>query len=116
MSIELLHNRNEDGIGTNEANIYQIYSLREDEFSVFMEELYGLETDRKLPPEWGYGDYIAKVSYSNGDVEMFGSLHIEFIPADHGEDYLYGYGSYRFESKEAFIRLLEKFCELPEEV
>lgn len=86
VSIELLHNRNENGIGTDEANIYLIYSLKEDEFSGFMEELYSLESDRNAPPSWGYGDYIAKVSYSNGDVEMFGSLHIEYIPGDSGED------------------------------
>lgn len=116
VSIELLHNRNENGIGTDEVNIYPIYSLKEDEFSSFMWELYALGTDWDAPPSWGYGDYIAKISYSNGDVEMFGSLHIEYIAGDCGENYLRGYGCYRFESKEAFIRLLEKYCELPEEV
>ena len=114
--IELLHNRNEYGSGTDKANIDLIYTLKEEEIPAFMSSLHALETDRKLPPEWGYGDYIAKVSYSNGDVEMFGTLHFEHIPADHGENYLYGYGSYRFENKADFIQLLEQYCELPDEV
>jgi len=116
VKIELLHNRNENGIGTEEANICLIYSLAEEEFSAFMEELYAIETDRKMPPKWGYGDYIAKVSYSNGDVEMFGLLHIEYIPSERDENYLYGYGMYCFENREEFIRLLEKYCVLPEKV
>lgn len=114
ISIELLHNRNEGGVGTDEENIDLIYELNEEEFESFMDDIYDLETARCYPPFWGYGDYIAKVTYSNGDVEMLGSLHIEFIPSE-GVD-LAGYGDYFFKDAEAFIQILEEYCELPDEV
>lgn len=79
VSIEMLHNQNPYGEGTDINNIHLIRELEEDEIVPFMTEIYALETDRYNPPLWGYGEYIAKVTYTNGDIEMLGSLNIVYI-------------------------------------
>lgn len=62
--------------------MYLIRQLDDSEITAFMNEVYELPTKRDgTPPTWGYGPYIAKITYENGDVEMLGSYNIEFIPS-----------------------------------
>ena len=82
VSIELLYNGNTNGSGTDESKFRLLNSLSEDDMTLFMNEVYQLETSYCInPPPRGYGLYIARVTYSNGDVEMLGTRHIEFIPS-----------------------------------
>lgn len=45
-----------------------------------MNDIYELETekDHRHPPFWGWGEYIVKVTYKNGDIEILGSEVIEY--------------------------------------
>ena len=113
VSVILLHNRNSSGEGTDQSNFSVIKELTPEESVLFVDEVYKLDTHRRYGgPYWGYGDYIAKITYDNGDVEMLGSLHIEFIP--NGETAT-GYGAYHFEHG-SFVTLLSNYAELPEPV
>lgn len=78
ISIEFLINKNESGEAEEDKLIFK-KSLSEKEIARFMSEIYKLETRRCYPPMWGWGEYIAKVTYSNGDVEMLGSGNIEYV-------------------------------------
>ena len=78
VSIELMLNSNETG----EADAEKLMSqklLTQDEIEGFMSEVYKLETRRSYPPMWGWGAYVAKVTYSNGDVELLGTSNIEYV-------------------------------------
>ena len=93
-SIVILQNQNENGEGTDESKIYVVRELEENEIGAFMSEVYQLQTDRRAGgPLWGYGEYIAKITYTNGDVEMLGTLNIEFIPNGTQPT---GFGAYYF--------------------
>lgn len=82
VSVELLYNHNgSNGDRTDESNIQIIRELSKEEIPAFMKKVYALETKRYNPPLWGWGCYIARVTYCNGDVEMLGSLNIEYIAA-----------------------------------
>jgi len=81
--------------------------LEDKNADAFMKELYNLETDRCItPPPTGYGLYIARVVYRNGDIEMFGSRHIEFIAKGSTPR---GIGEYSF-SKKAFEELFFEYA------
>ena len=97
VAIELLYNESKSGEGTDPANIQLIRSLEKEEIPIFMESVYSLETERFTPPLYGWGCYIARVTYSNGDIEMLGSLNIEFI--ENGATPT-GIGSYYFVGEE----------------
>ena len=104
--VELIQNHNEFGEGTDESNMHLIKTLDDSEALSFMEEIYNLPTKRAgTPPPWGYGVYIAKVIYSNGDIEMLGSLNIEFIENGNAAT---GIGSYYFPD-DSFIPVFEKY-------
>ena len=108
-SIDLLHNRNPGGIGTDEDNMDLLLSLGQSEFHNFMDALYSLPTRRcGTPPPYGYGEYIAKVTYENGDVEMYGSLNIVHIPM--GET-SYGVGDYIF-ADDSFDSLVSEYVDI----
>lgn len=49
---------------------------------------------RRTGPYWGYGSYLAKVIYMNGDIEIFGCHHFEFIECGSAAT---GFGSYEFD-------------------
>ena len=94
-SIELIYHPYAEKLeGTDE--LISIRFLEEDEISAFMERVYALDTDRAIPtPPTGWGVYIARITYENGDVEYLGSLHIEFVesgkqPASLGTYYFTG--------------------------
>ena len=72
--------------------------LEDENVEDFMEALYNLKTYRcTTPPPTGYGFYVARVVYQNGDVEMFGSWHIEFIEKGDTPKLI---GSYAFNTDE----------------
>ena len=82
LRIELLHNMNYQGIGIDESNMVLLRTLEDAEVSEFMNAVYELPTkEMGTPPSTGYGEYIAKVIYANGDIEMYGPYNIELIPA-----------------------------------
>lgn len=57
-----------------------ICTLDDESTVAFLEKLYQLDTDRCItPPALGNGFYVAQVVYQNGDIELFGSRHIEFV-------------------------------------
>ena len=78
-SIELLyHPFAEKMEGKDE--LLSIRFLDAEEIPQFMDKVYALDTDRALSaPPTGWGVYIARVTYENGDTEYLGSLHIEFV-------------------------------------
>ena len=80
--------------------------LVKDEIESFMSEIYKLETRRCYPPMWGWGDYVAKVTYSNGDVEMLGSSNIEYV--EHGTSAT-GDGPYSFWKYGAFDEVFLRY-------
>lgn len=108
ISIELLYNHNKYGEGTDYQNIDLVRELQDNEISKFMDEVYSLETKKYHPPLWGWGSYIAKVTYANGNVEMLGSLNIEEIIS--GETPT-GYGSYYFPD-DSFVEVFAKYVDI----
>lgn len=102
-SIDLLLNNNVDAFSSDQDAFALLRRLDESDISLFMNAVYELETSYCIsPPLRGYGTYVAKVTYSNGDVEMLGSEHIEFIRA--GSDPT-GVGAYYF-TEDAFEKLV----------
>ena len=107
VSIDLLLNTNESGKADESLLIFQ-KSLNDNEIDSFMSEVCALETNRYYPPMWGWGDYVAKVTYANGDTELLGSTNIEFVPSGASAT---GDGSYSFthygEFEAVFLHCLE---------
>ena len=104
-SIELFINTNETG----QAEVDKLLSqklLAKDEIERFMAEVYRLETRRCYPPMWGWGDYVAKVTYSNGDIELLGSSNIEYV--EHGKSAT-GDGPYSFWKYGAFDEVFLRY-------
>lgn len=110
VSVELLYNHNESPSGYDTFDFTLIRELEPEEIITFMNDIYQLETSRGggTPPRWGYGWYIAKVVYSNGDVEMLGSYNIEYIAC--GEDQT-GVGIYYF-ADDAFEEVFSKYVDI----
>ena len=80
-SIELLHNMNKNGIGIDESNMVLLRTLSEEEIVHFMDACYQLPTERMgTPPATGYGEYVAKIIYENGDIEIYSTYNIELVP------------------------------------
>lgn len=109
-SIELLYNQNDGGEGINTSNICSIRMLDQNEVQPFMKAIYRLETRIAYPPPSGWGCYIAKISYCNGDVEILGSYNIEYISVGHSPT---GIGTYFFTGK-AFEELFAKYIDVTE--
>lgn len=107
VSVELLYNQNESGEGTSENNIHLIKELDNIEIESFMSSIYSLETKRYSPPLYGWGCYIAKITYSNGDIEMLGSLHIEYIANNSTPT---GTGAYYF-TDDSFASVFSKYID-----
>ena len=105
--IELLYHphANNGNIG---GPMETICTLEDDSVDVFMEKLYGLETNMCItPPPRGYGFHVARVVYQNGDVEIFGSRHIEFVEKGSEPKWI---GEYSFDKKE-FEELFFQYAE-----
>lgn len=74
----------------------------------FVDEIRALKTKKQhSPPPSNYGDYIAKVTYDDGDEEWFGSRHIEYV--EYGS-VQFGVGTYYFD-RTAFTEIFLKYCE-----
>lgn len=80
VKIELYYNLSERGTCTAQENITLIKQLDEDEINMFTEEVSALELEWVYPPVYGYGNYIAAITYSNGDVDVLSNYAIEYIP------------------------------------
>ena len=107
VSIDLLLNSNEVGKAEEDKLIFK-KSLSTDEIESFMKEVYELETRRCYPPMWGWGDYVARVVYDNGDIELLGSGNIEYVESGSfatgdGPYAFWGYGIF----EEVFLRYLD---------
>ena len=93
-SIELLKNDNIDAFSSDDNLFRIIGNLNAAEIKSFMSNIYEIETTYCIsPPRRGYGEYIAKITYENGDIEMLGTFHIEYIPFG---DNRTGVGAYYF--------------------
>lgn len=83
--VEMIHNKNVAsygavGIGIDPENFYVIRTLGEEEIPELMESLRNMKTKRSFSqPLYGYGEYIFRVTYENGNVEIYGSKNIENI-------------------------------------
>ena len=103
-SIEILLNKNTDAFSSDEEAFICIRSLEKSEIVLFLKSVYDLETSYCIsPPLRGHGAYIARVTYANGDVEMLGTEHIEFIPSGAART---GVGAYYFTQYEEFEQLI----------
>ena len=81
ISIELLSNyveKTEDGV---KYHFVVLQKLDKKEIPEFMDRVYQLETARFYPPLRNYGKYIARITYANGDIELYGTSHIELVEA-----------------------------------
>ncbi len=80
VSIALLYKENRPETGSLAYDYRPIRELEADEIPSFMEAISQLETE-KMSPCSGYGTYVAKVTYSNGEVDMLGDKLIESVAA-----------------------------------
>ena len=105
--IELLYNSfAEKDTGSRTMDL--ICTLEHEQIDTFLNAVYCLDTNRCItPPPTDYGVYVARVVYQNGDVEMFGSRHIEFIEKG---DTPKAIGEYYF-SGDAFDKLFLEYAE-----
>ena len=100
--IELLYHPEPNNIFTTKDYLL-IRELASDEIIPFMKAIYNIGTDKCIsPPPRGYGEYVSRVIYTNGDVEIFGNYHIEFVKNGDEEA---GIGSYLFSPFTAYEEL-----------
>lgn len=104
-----MENKNTDAFARDKDLFVLVKNLDTEEVSSFMQEVYELETSFSVsPPPRGYGEYIAKVTYANGDVEMLGTVHIEYI--EYGAEPT-GVGAYYFKG-DTIEQLIMKYAGL----
>ena len=108
-SVELLLNPyTDDGYSEHEGEFISIRTLEKNEISSFMESVYALETGKCIsPPPTNHGFYIVRVTYENGDIEMLGSYHLEFVKKGEAPK---GIGAYYFTSQTAFETLFYEYA------
>lgn len=114
VSIELIHNHNEYGFGIDETNFHSIEFLDKEELVSFMNQIYDLEITCVdfMGPLFGYGEYFARVTYLNGDIEIYGSGNIEYVEAD---DTPSGFGIFYFQNPDEFLNVLLTYIDIPVE-
>lgn len=95
VSIELILNQNKVVLEPSFDCFYLIKELDTQEIQSFMNEVYFLQTKKvgTPPPFLSYGDHVAIVTYTNGDIEMLGTTNIEYVEAGNS---LVGVGDYQF--------------------
>lgn len=104
--VELLYNPAYGNNAVTWDSMENICILDSENADAFLRALYDIETHKCItPPSSGYGFYVARVVYQNGDVEMFGSRHIEFIKKGDSPKEV---GAYSF-SKEEFEKLFFEY-------
>ena len=105
--IDLLLNENELRVGIDESEMCLVRTLEPNEISPFMRAIYEIPTDIVgTPPPWGYGYYVVKVTYENGDREFYGPLNIEFVSSGSSPT---GIGDYYFTGNE-FEKLYTQYA------
>lgn len=112
VSIELIQNLNQYGEGTDETFFHGLATLSGEECTDFMQQLCQLRIKSigYRNPLWGYGAYFARVTYVNGDIEIYGSENIEYIAC--GDDPT-GFSLFHFEDEEAFLDVLSGYINIP---
>lgn len=104
--VELLYHPQPSNLFTTKDYLL-IYELPSDEIIQFMNSIQALDTEMcTTPPPRGYGEYVVRVMYNNGDMEIFGNYHIEFVAS--GEDEA-GIGKYVFNPVSAFEELFKNY-------
>lgn len=89
------------------SGYWLLKELNTNESPEFMEKIYSLETERGgTPPRWSYGEYMAKITYANGDMECLGTHCIAFVPSGEWQS---GVGEYYFADEEAFLNLIQQY-------
>lgn len=110
--IELIENLNcegQPGRGKNEKYFHVLTVLESEMAESFMKDIYQLTSKERIGgPLYGFGEYVARVVYKNGDIEMLGAWNIEYVPA--GEE-ITGFSSYYF-SYDDFVAIFEKYIVL----
>lgn len=107
--VELLHNRNTDAFASDDSKFVLLNTLKGEKLIAFLEEVRNIETYHCVTaPPRGYGEYVARVIYTNGDVEYYGSDHLEFV--ENGTERT-GVGAYYF-AGDAMERLILEYCRI----
>lgn len=104
--MELIRNLNEGGFGIDERKFEVLRVLDEEAGRHFLDRIQVLPTGRGNQPFWGYGPYFARVTYGNGEIEIFGCSNFELIPK--GADST-GFGSYSFRHDD-FMKVFSDYC------
>lgn len=107
ISVELLYNPyfNE---GYHEDPFELICILDDISAKEFMDQVITFETQKCItPPPGNYGFYVARVTYSDGDIELFGTRHIEYVESG---DTPSAIGAYVFDGDE-FEILINEYIE-----
>ena len=108
LSIELFYNENPRNLEEDRFDFLKL--LDEAESNSFMEQIYNLETSYHHPPKSAYGGYLARVTYVNGDVEIYGSHSIQRI--SYGTETHYGYSGFYFRNEEMFLEIFSKYVDI----
>ena len=102
-SIELLYHPSPEGDFTL-ADYVLVRELAFDEIDPFMDALHTIKTKKTtMSPVRDYGVYVVRVTYVDGEIEIFGNYHIEFVESG---EYETGVGFYFFvgdKFKELFL-------------
>lgn len=110
--VELLRNHNTDAFASDDGKFELLAVLEGEWMAAFLSEVRELETSYCIsPPPRGYGEYVARVTYSNGDVEYYGTWHIEFVKSGEARA---GVGGYSFRDR-ALEPLILEYCALATE-
>lgn len=111
VSIEMIRNQNPNKEGINEEFFFVIRSLDKTEFKDFMNAVYEIPTKRVgTPPPWGYGPYFARITYTNGDIDILGIWNLEFIANGASAN---GVGDHKF-ADDSFEQLFFEYAQLTE--
>ena len=110
--VELLRNHNTDAFASDDRKFELLKVLEGEGMTTFLSAVRNLETSYCItPPPRGYGEYVARVTYANGDVEYYGTWHIEFVKSGEART---GVGSYSFRDN-ALESLILEYCGLTPE-
>lgn len=101
--VELLYNPYANSIDVG-GLMENICTLDGESAVTFWEELYQLDTHYRTTPGRNYGFYVAQVTYKNGDIEIFGSRHIEFIAKGESPNKVGGYAFKYDDFEELFCK------------
>ena len=106
-SVEIFHNPNVNSEDTGKP-FELICTLDECASKSFMNRVLELKTHLRIsPPPTDYGPYFACVTYNDGDIEFFGTWHIEYVECGNTPKKI---GAYSFNGDE-FEILIKEYIE-----